>query len=165
MGPVRHRTAPAAAAGERLVGTVRVVGSAPVNVKVVLRPSGGGDVELAGPLAEELRRLPGAEVAVSGPVEPAPDPLADRRVRVLLGTARARCPGLRHVLGPEDLDGTPIAEPHPAGPDDPALYQLTSGSTGTPKGVVITQANVAANVAARSARNCRFARTRSSRNR
>ena len=31
--------------------------------------------------------------------------IADRRVRVLLGTARARCPGLRHVLGPEDLDG------------------------------------------------------------
>ncbi len=73
---------PAAGAAERIVGTVRVVGSAPVNVRVVLRPERGGDVQLAGPLRDELRQLAGAEVAVTGPAETAPDPLADRQLRV-----------------------------------------------------------------------------------
>ena len=65
-----------------MVGTVRVVGSAPVNVSVVLQPADGGSIQLVGPLRDELRRLAGAEVAVDGPVEPAPDPLADRQIRV-----------------------------------------------------------------------------------
>lgn len=80
--PPDSTPAPSAAAGDRMVGTVRVVGSAPMNVSVVLRPADGGDVQLVGPLREELRRLAGAEVAVSGPLEPAPDPLADRQLRV-----------------------------------------------------------------------------------
>lgn len=71
-----------AAAAAQVVGTVRVVGSAPVNVQVVVQPASGGSVQLVGPLREELRQLSGAEVAVHGPVEPAPDPLADRRMRV-----------------------------------------------------------------------------------
>lgn len=78
-------SAPASAAeggSERLVGTVRVVGSAPMNVSVVLQPPGGGSVQLVGPLRDELRRLAGAEVAVDGPSEPSPDPLADRQLRV-----------------------------------------------------------------------------------
>lgn len=64
-----------------IVGTIRVVGSAPVNVSVVLQPAAGGDIQVVGPLREELRRLSGAQVALHGPVEPAPDPLADRQIR------------------------------------------------------------------------------------
>lgn len=73
---------PAAADGGPTVGTIRVVGSAPVNVSVVLQPAEGGSIEVVGPLRDELRRLSGARVALRGPVEPAPDPLADRRIRV-----------------------------------------------------------------------------------
>lgn len=80
--PPDSAPAPPVGAADRLVGTVHVVGSAPVNVKVVLRPGEGGDVQLVGPLSEELRRLAGAEVAVRGPLGSAPDPLADRQVRV-----------------------------------------------------------------------------------
>lgn len=65
-----------------VVGTVRVVGSAPVNVKVVVQPASGTSVQLLGPLEEELRRLAGAEVSVRGPVGSAPDPLVDRQMRV-----------------------------------------------------------------------------------
>lgn len=69
---------PNGAAGERglaaapapgdttVVGTVRVVGSLPVNVRVVVQPAGGGSATVAGPLTEEIRRLAGAEVAVAG---------------------------------------------------------------------------------------------------
>ncbi len=71
---------PASGAIERLVGTVRVVGSAPLNVQVVLQPEQGRSVRLTGPLVPELQRLAGAEVAVMGRVEPAPDPLVDRQV-------------------------------------------------------------------------------------
>jgi hypothetical protein len=49
-----------------LVGTVRVVGSAPVNLRVVLQHPDGGTTELAGALKDELRSLSGAEVAVRG---------------------------------------------------------------------------------------------------
>jgi hypothetical protein len=73
---------PASDGGDRLVGTVRIVGSAPMNVQVVLQPAQGRSVRLAGPLLPELERLAGAEVAVTGQIEPAPDPLVDRQVQV-----------------------------------------------------------------------------------
>lgn len=64
-------------AGERVVGVVRVVGSAPVNVRVVVQPEGGRAVGVEGPLRAELERLGGAEVAVTGVRRPSPDPMQD----------------------------------------------------------------------------------------
>lgn len=72
----------AASAGERVTGTVRIVGSAPVNVRVVVQPAGGRAVGVTGPLREELERLDGAEVAVTGPRTSAPDPLLDGSMEV-----------------------------------------------------------------------------------
>lgn len=75
--------APSAAQEDRVVGTLSVVGSTPVNDRVVLQPGEGGSIQLVGPLSEELRQLSGAQVALRGPMEPAPDPLADRQIRVV----------------------------------------------------------------------------------
>lgn len=49
-------------------GTVRVVGSAPVNVNVVLQEE-GGSTYLTGPLAGELRNAAGARVEITGRME------------------------------------------------------------------------------------------------
>ena len=46
-------------------GTVAVVGSFPVT-SVVVRPAGGRDVTVTGPLASEIRRAAGADVWISG---------------------------------------------------------------------------------------------------
>lgn len=73
---------PAPGGGERVEGVVRVVGSAPVGVRVVLTPDGGKQIQLAGPLRDELRALSGARVAVSGASAPAPDPMVDRQITV-----------------------------------------------------------------------------------
>lgn len=91
------------AAGDRVVGVVRVVGSAPVNVRVVVQPREGRDVRVVGPLQDELRQLGGAEVALRGPVEASSDPMSDRQIRaesyeilsiegqpVVTGTVQAR---------------------------------------------------------------------------
>jgi len=69
-------------AGDRHVGTVRVVGSAPVNVQVVLQPESGRAMRIAGPLASEIERLAGARVALRGRVEAAPDPMVPQQVMV-----------------------------------------------------------------------------------
>ena len=69
-----------ARSAEGVTGTVRIVGSAPVNVQTILQPAEGGSVRLTGPLASELASLAGAEVTVFGDVGPAPDPLVDRVV-------------------------------------------------------------------------------------
>jgi len=50
----------------RLVGAVTVTGSAPMNVRVTLRPDSASSVFLDGPLAPELRRLSGARVEIWG---------------------------------------------------------------------------------------------------
>lgn len=47
-------------------GTVRVVGSAPMSVQVVLQPETGSQVTLTGPLVPELQAVRGARVAVRG---------------------------------------------------------------------------------------------------
>jgi hypothetical protein len=52
-----------------VVGTVRVVGSAPVDVHVVVQDQAGHTTELTGPLVGEVRRLAGAVVAVTGRAE------------------------------------------------------------------------------------------------
>ena len=51
---------------ERLAGTVAVVGSAPMNVRLSLRTRDGRGVFLEGPAAAELRALGGVEVEVEG---------------------------------------------------------------------------------------------------
>lgn len=55
----------AAQSGDSLTGTLRLVGSAPMNVRLVLEGP-AGNTAVAGPLAEELRRLAGAEVVLTG---------------------------------------------------------------------------------------------------
>jgi hypothetical protein len=47
-------------------GTVAVVGSAPLNVAVLVRGANGESSRVEGPLAEEIQRLSGAEVEVWG---------------------------------------------------------------------------------------------------
>jgi hypothetical protein len=82
------RTEPAdtvrSAGGEpaSITGTVQIVGSAPVNVQVVLQPDSGGQVRIAGPLLAELQRLSGVEVTVHGYVSRAADPMVERQVEV-----------------------------------------------------------------------------------
>jgi hypothetical protein len=62
-------------------GVVRVVGSEPVDVHVVVRRESGGDVRVVGPLRDEIRRLSGAVVRVSGDLEPPDVPVAERQIR------------------------------------------------------------------------------------
>jgi hypothetical protein len=72
---------PTAAGGDRIVGTVRIVGSAPLNVQVVLQPEAGRAVRLVGPLVPELERLAGLEIAVSGRLERSVEPGTDRQLQ------------------------------------------------------------------------------------
>jgi amino acid adenylation domain-containing protein len=65
--------------------------------------------------------------------------LTDAAPAVLLSTADEvfRLPsGVPTLLIDADAEG-PVAEPHPAGPQNPAYVIYTSGSTGRPKGVVV----------------------------
>lgn len=64
-----------------IVGEVRIVGSAPVNVQTVIRTE-EGSVRVTGALAGEVARLGGARVVVHGQVRPSPDPIVDREVSV-----------------------------------------------------------------------------------
>ena len=60
---------------------------------------------------------------------------------------KARVPGLRRVVGVDELSAQPtgfVRARHAAG--DLALLQYTSGSTGSPKGVMLTHANLLANI-------------------
>ena len=64
--------APAARGGAQpgpWVGTVAVVGSAPMNVRLSFRPDSGPSLWLEGPAADELRALAGARLEVRGRVE------------------------------------------------------------------------------------------------
>lgn len=49
-----------------LVGVPRVVGSAPMNTRLVLSQGGAQQTEIVGPLAGEIRQLDGAQVEVAG---------------------------------------------------------------------------------------------------
>lgn len=75
------RAAGAAADLEQVQGVVRVVGSAPVDVHVVVRAQDGDDVRVVGPLRDEIRQLTGAVVRVEGPLEGSGVPVAARQVR------------------------------------------------------------------------------------
>lgn len=67
---------------ETVSGVIRVVGSAPVNVQVMLDTGEGRQVRLVGDLRSELERLAGINVTVSGRATPTPDPMADRQIDV-----------------------------------------------------------------------------------
>jgi hypothetical protein len=62
-------------------GTVSIVGSAPMNVQVILRGEDGRAVRIVGPLEPEVRRLSGAEVAVFGQVSSNPDPIVGLQIQ------------------------------------------------------------------------------------
>lgn len=62
-------------------GVVRVVGSAPVDVHVVIHREDGTDVRVVGPRRDEIRRLAGAVVRVEGTLEGSGAPVAARQVR------------------------------------------------------------------------------------
>ena len=55
----------AVATADTVAGTLRLVGSAPVNVRLVVQNAAGGTT-VAGPLRDELQRLSGAEVVLTG---------------------------------------------------------------------------------------------------
>ena len=82
--PPRPGTAANAPAADSLAGTLRVVGSAPMNVRVVIQ-SEGGSTNVGGPLADELRRLSGAEVTLAGRREAGAFVASGYRVRSIDG--------------------------------------------------------------------------------
>jgi hypothetical protein len=92
--PAPRAAAAGAEAGDSVAGTLRVVGSAPVNVRLVIQ-SATGSATVGGPLREELRNLAGAEVTLLGRREGADFVASDYRVRsidgrpVTLGTVEA----------------------------------------------------------------------------
>lgn len=69
----------------RVTGTVRVVGSAPMNTQVVVRDEQGSSIRVEGALASEIARLSGAEVEVMGSVENGVIEATDYRVRSVDG--------------------------------------------------------------------------------
>ncbi|MBW3629039.1 MAG: hypothetical protein KY464_07045 [Gemmatimonadetes bacterium] len=93
--PTPSAAAAAATAGDSVAGTLRVVGSAPVNVRLVIQGAGGSS-NVGGALTGELRRLAGAEVTLLGRRQGADFVPTDYRVRaidgrpVTLGTVEGR---------------------------------------------------------------------------
>lgn len=61
-------------------GVVRVVGSAPIDVHVLVEPEGGEGVRVVGPLRDEIRRLAGAHVIIEGRVDESPSHVASRQI-------------------------------------------------------------------------------------
>lgn len=68
--------------GAETVGVVRVVGSAPMNVQLVLQPDTGRAIGITGPLRGEIERLAGIRIAVVGEIAASADPLVDRAIDV-----------------------------------------------------------------------------------
>lgn len=96
----------AAGGADRAEGIVRVVGSAPLDVHVIVQPDGAEAVRVTGPLRDEIRRLSGARVVVHGDLERSEAPIASRQLEatdyqivsingqpVVLGTVQGRTGG------------------------------------------------------------------------
>lgn len=129
--------APAAARGgdDTVTGRVRLAGSAPMDVRVMVQPAEGPGVRIDGPLRGEIGRLSGAEVEVRGRLEAGTLAAAGYRIvavdgrPVLAGTLEAAPDGglrLRTEEGRTVRLGSPPAELRPGqkvwvqGPGDPA---------------------------------------------
>ncbi len=69
-------------APETYSGTIQVVGSTPVNVRVVLEREGEAPVGLDGGILPELETLRGARVTVRGRAAESSDPMTTRRIEV-----------------------------------------------------------------------------------
>lgn len=70
-------------AGERAggtEGTVRVAGSAPMDVHVLVEPEGEDAVRIVGARRDEIRRLSGARVVVYGTAGDSDHPIATRQI-------------------------------------------------------------------------------------
>jgi hypothetical protein len=67
-GPAALPSEAAGAGTVQVTGTLRVVGSAPVNSQVVVQKDDGPGMEITGPLRAELAQLSGAVVEVTGRV-------------------------------------------------------------------------------------------------
>jgi hypothetical protein len=61
-------------------GVVRVVGSEPVDVHVLVEPESGDGVRVVGPLRDEIRRLAGAHVTIEGRIDESPSHVASRQI-------------------------------------------------------------------------------------
>ena len=84
QGPAAAPTPTAAGAAGSVAGTLRLVGSSPVNIRLVVQDAGGSKT-ITGPLREELRRLAGAEVVLYGRVEGGGVVPTDYRIRAIDG--------------------------------------------------------------------------------
>src|SRR5690606_14169876 len=104
------------------------VGSAPVNIQIVLRTRDGRSVRLTGPLAGELERLTGAEVSVEGGITTSSDPIVDRQIEATAYTIIA-------------IDGLPVVWGE--------IVSLSGGSAllRTDAGAEVTLSNVPADFA------------------
>lgn len=67
-------------AGDRTEGTVRVVGSAPMDVHVLVEPDDGDGVRIVGARQDEIRRLSGARIVVYGSAGSSDHPVAGRQI-------------------------------------------------------------------------------------
>ena len=63
--PAPPVAASSAESTDSVAGTLRIVGSAPMNVRLVIQTP-AGTTSVGGPVSEELRRLSGAEVTLAG---------------------------------------------------------------------------------------------------
>ena len=108
-GCVAPAPAPPAPSSEQsadsVAGTLRIVGSAPVNVRLVIQTD-VGSTNVAGPVAEELRRLSGAEVTLAGRREGSTFVATGYRVR--------------------SIDGRPVTVGTVEGPEGPYLRLRTT---------------------------------------
>lgn len=77
---------PQGTGADSLIGTLRVVGSAPMNTRLVIQ-SAAGSTSVGGPSLDELRRLAGAEVVLRGRIEGQEFIAADYAIRSIDGRA------------------------------------------------------------------------------
>src|SRR5690606_35618906 len=65
---------------ESHTGIIQIVGSAPVNVQIVLQPEARIAMRVVGDLEDEVANLGTARVTVRGRVSRSPDPIVEREI-------------------------------------------------------------------------------------